>query len=141
MSTLGPCIFRAKDLGVAMAAYLRKQGLRTLTTENGSRTRLVESLQTGQPVPLGVVMVQGEVTRLKGGSLSDIPIGRLETGTTRPSPVVVTGCSSLASRAGQTSPQPSTSTTRSRRSAQGDPSRGTKMAAGEGQYWMVEQRQ
>ena len=60
--------------GSEMAKYLRGSGLESSQfVTNGSRSRLIKSLQAGQPVPLGVMMCQGEVVRLKGGSSERYP--------------------------------------------------------------------
>ena len=129
--------------GTAMAAYLRKQGLQNSNYRtDGSRTRLVESLQTGQPVPLGVVMVQGEVTRLKGGSSERYP--HRKVGDRHHKTFPGSGHWVLVTRFEGRPDKPAAFYVN-------DPDLGgqlkvtpaelTKMAAGEGQYWMVEQRQ
>jgi hypothetical protein len=55
--------------GSEMAKFLRSNGIKdsTFTTE-GTTSRLVDSLESGQPVPFGVVKTIGEITRLEGGS-------------------------------------------------------------------------
>ena len=60
--------------GTAMAQYLAGEGLADSSfTTQGTTTRLIRSLQAGQPVPFGVLHIKGEVTRLKGGSSQRYP--------------------------------------------------------------------
>lgn len=129
--------------GTAMAAYLRKQGLEgSHYRVDGSRTRLIESLQTGQPVPLGVVMVQGEITRLKGGSSERYP--HRKVGDRHHKAFPGSGHWVLVTRFEGRPDKPAAFYVN-------DPDVGgqlkvtpaelTRMASGEGQYWMVEQRQ
>jgi hypothetical protein len=57
-----------------MAQYLADEGLEDSSfTTQGTTTRLIRSLQAGQPVPFGVLHIKGEVTRLKGGSSQRYP--------------------------------------------------------------------
>lgn len=54
--------------GADMAGVLRERGLKDSTyTTTGTTSRLVASLDKGQPVPFGVMSVHGTVTRLEGG--------------------------------------------------------------------------
>jgi len=60
--------------GSHMAEYLRGQGLKDSSfTLSGTTTRLVQSLQEGQAVPFGVVLTDGEVTKLEGGQSQRYP--------------------------------------------------------------------
>ncbi len=129
--------------GAAMAAYLRREGLDDSSfVTNGTRSRLVESLESGQPVPLGVVMCAGEVSRLKGGSSERYP--HLEVGDRHHHKFGASGHWVLVTRFEGKPEKPSAFYVN-------DPDLGgqlkvtpaelEQMASGEGQYWMVEQRQ
>ena len=129
--------------GSDMAKYLRGSGLENSQfVTNGSRSRLVKSLQTGQPVPLGVMMSQGEVTRLKGGSSERYP--HLKVGDRHYKTFSGGGHWVLVTRFEGNPEKPSAFYVN-------DPDVGgqlkvtpaelTKMAVAEGNYWMVEQRQ
>ena len=60
--------------GTLMASTLRKKGLKDSTfTIQGNRSKLVETLDKGQTVPLGVVLCSGTITNLAGGSSSRYP--------------------------------------------------------------------
>ena len=55
--------------GADMAGVLRERGLKDSTyTTTGGTGALLQSLDKGQPVPFGVMSVQGVVTKLEGGS-------------------------------------------------------------------------
>ena len=55
--------------GADMAGVLRDRGLKDSTyTTTGSASTLLDSLDGGQPVPFGVMSVDGVVTKLEGGS-------------------------------------------------------------------------
>ena len=64
--------------GSLMANYLRDQGLEGSSfTTTGTTTRLVQSLQQGQTVPFGVVLTDGQVTKLEGGQSQRYPDRRV----------------------------------------------------------------
>jgi len=128
--------------GASMAEYLRSQGLENSNFRlNGSRTKLVESLQTGQPVPLGVTSSRGEVTRLKGGSSERYP--HLRVGDRHDKSFSGGGHWVLVTRFEGKADKPTAFYVN-------DPDVGgqlkvtpaelSKMSEGEGHYWMVEQR-
>ena len=55
--------------GSAMASVLRDKGLKDSNyVTNGNRSKLIASLDKGQPVPFGVVLCSGTITKLAGGS-------------------------------------------------------------------------
>lgn len=128
--------------GRAMAAYLRKEGLKDSSfTTRGTTSRLVQSLQSGQTVPLGVVHTAGEVTKLEGGKSARYP--NLKVGDRHFHKFQGSGHWLLVTRF-EGKPEKPTSF------YVNDPDLGGElrctmaeldaMAAGSGQYWMVEQR-
>ena len=129
--------------GSEMARYLRGAGLEdSQFVTNGSRSRLVKSLQTGQPVPLGVMMSQGEVTRLKGGSSERYP--HLRVGDRHHKRFRGGGHWVLVTRF-EGKPDKPTAFYVNDPDVGGQlkvtPAELTKMAVAEGNYWMVEQQQ
>ena len=55
--------------GADMAQYLREKGIKDSTyTLQGSTNKVVQTLDKGQVVPLGVLSVEGVITELEGGS-------------------------------------------------------------------------
>jgi len=128
--------------GAAMATYLRNEGMdQSSFTTTGNANRLVKSLQSGQPVPLGVVKMKGEITRLKGGSSERYPY--LKVGDRHEKRFGNSGHWVLVTRFEGKAESPTAYYVN-------DPDVGgelkctpaeiSEIAAGEGNYWMVEQR-